>query len=836
MTLRRALILTFIMLAAAFVAVQFSDDPSDAAKEIVIDIKGEVTLTEDITYKDGSVIVIHKDAVLDIGEFTIDFGSKSAVTIIDKATFVSSGGTIVFGEQTLVVLIGAQFSPLEEELRISFDGSVLAGGIPMIKDGSQLKFTPKDDNNVYFSWGDCRVIVQDPYASHTLTTNGVEYKVDFNKLTYITKSYDDSGKLYFVETAEVYSDLSRDAMYLRIPILDNPRAKFDVTEMTITKEYLKSGVVDTTRITDIGPTTMVIDSELIMELNASAGKMVSDKTKGDELVERSVFTDIDLYLKADFMIIKFLLKQQSIEPVKDPDIIKKLNISAVTGEFYDAEEKERYMEHLYLTIDASEEAEWFLVAGFTEDDEVNTLKAGKAQFDSFGLTTDYKLTLDVNVPVAVYSKESGDTTTFRADMFITHLVTENLDLAELYTIYSSTGELTLQELLDYSGIVKGEVNYLIIDFDGDGEADIESKELYAVLEQDAREHNTLTARFKNLEAETSEEDEKRGHTVTTYKLQESMVYLDTKGDIDEVIGAFTKGINFSADTVAEIQLSNSGFYVVSESESDRFEAEGKALSESSPANMTLSVSMTYSTYEDRTTLTLKANAVGYVIVLKDTVQHTDPVGTTDLVMDLTELTGDLDLTFDSKVSYAMGIHMPWDLSVVHYDVDFRLVNEDSDIDLTHGELAVKGYDPKNEGILAIIDDIRDNDFTVKGRLLFTSSELILSRDSVKVFNTYSDVELSIRNIVFDLHRDTKTADLDMLRIVMDLIDSDGKEHEKSLGKLNIHIDRSGTEPEPSIMESTAKMMTILFSVAIVELFIALIILRIRRSHLFKFNE
>ena len=75
-----------------------------------------------------------------------------------------------------------------------------------------------------------------------------------------------------------------------------------------------------------------------------------------------------------------------------------------------------------------------------------------------------------------------------------------------------------------------------------------------------------------------------------------------------------------------------------------------------------------------------------------------------------------------------------------------------------------------------------------------------------------------------------------MRIYLDLIKSDGTEYEKSLNKLNINLDQSGIVPGPTVMELTAKLMLILFSVASAELVVTLIVLRIKRPHLFKFNE
>ena len=55
MSFRKAFLFTFILLAVAFAAVQLSDDSSADVKGIkdIIDLKGNVTLTDDITYKDG---------------------------------------------------------------------------------------------------------------------------------------------------------------------------------------------------------------------------------------------------------------------------------------------------------------------------------------------------------------------------------------------------------------------------------------------------------------------------------------------------------------------------------------------------------------------------------------------------------------------------------------------------------------------------------------------------------------------------------------------------------------------------------------------------------------
>jgi len=78
--------------------------------------------------------------------------------------------------------------------------------------------------------------------------------------------------------------------------------------------------------------------------------------------------------------------------------------------------------------------------------------------------------------------------------------------------------------------------------------------------------------------------------------------------------------------------------------------------------------------------------------------------------------------------------------------------------------------------------------------------------------------------------------VDITKLYISLIEFDGKEFEKTLKNLNIHIDETGAEPEPTFIEKSAKLFLIIFAVAAAELAVTIVILRIKRPHLFKFNE
>ncbi len=836
MKVRTAALLAFIILVAAFVVVQGSDDSSAAITKI-IDIKGEFTLTDDITYADKSEIVIHRDAVVDIGEFTMDFGSETAITIVEKATFKCTTGSFVFGEKTTIILIGAVVPNFEDEITMRFNGTVYVSGLPAIKEGAQVTFTPNDENdpNVRLSWDNYDIIVQDPTMRHTLDKSGIHFVLIFSKFTYIATSYDESGKVYNKKVIAIYSEVTRNGADLYIDPEGIVSATFDTTSVISTDTYNRTGVVNTSKFLDTGKTTFSMDLSLMMDVTTSAQRVETERNDNGTVITSSKMTDVTLSGKMDFTVLKFLLKQGDIPPTENPHFIKNLNIRAATGDFYAEDMDDRHMTNLYLTIDGEQLTDWYLVAGFKENDVNNTLKAMEGQFDSFGLTTDYKLSMDVTIPWVVYTRDADGQIIFDAEARQLHIITDNLEVEELYVIYSMSGKITVQQLLDHSGIIKVEAQKATADIDGDGDLEMEADNLKLTLDQDARKHNTLTVEFEHAEFEDVREDMKFGTITSHFILEDSMLYLDTVGDMDEVIHAFTEGINFTTDTVAEVQISNSGFKVVSEREDGTLEATAEAMSPTSPTSITLSLGITYSQYEDRTTLSAKANAVGYSISIMDTIQHTDPVGTTYLTVISKDFTGSLDLIISDKMQYTLEVYMPWDLLVQHYDVDFRLTNNDSDFGITHGTLEIQGYDPKTEGILAIVDALRYDDFKVGGRMSFTSSMIKLSRDSVQVYDVYRDVEVTVREFNVDVTRDVEI-DVDLTKLYISLIEFDGKEFEKTLKNLNIHIDETGAEPEPTFIEKTAKLFLILFAVAAGELAITLIILRIKRPHLFKFNE
>ncbi|MBO4763954.1 MAG: hypothetical protein J5485_05015, partial [Candidatus Methanomethylophilaceae archaeon] len=178
-----------------------------------------------------------------------------------------------------------------------------------------------------------------------------------------------------------------------------------------------------------------------------------------------------------------------------------------------------------------------------------------------------------------------------------------------------------------------------------------------------------------------------------------------------------------------------------------------------------------------------------------------------------EVSGGFEADFGNDVESSVNLFMPWTMSFEYYDIEFEMVSEDSVVSLTNGNLHIDGYDPKEQGILAIVSAIKNDDFSAEARLLMSSSGMTLyGKDGTTVLDSYGDAEIDVRKASVDLKRGD-ALEIQLEKIDLSVTNKDGKVVERSLDRLDVTKDQTGTVPEKGWVEKNALALAAVFIAA-----------------------
>jgi hypothetical protein len=351
-------------------------------------------------------------------------------------------------------------------------------------------------------------------------------------------------------------------------------------------------------------------------------------------------------------------------------------------------------------------------------------------------------------------------------------------------------------------------SYASLDIDNDGEYEILVSGLSAALSKSMVGQNVMSLKFDEM---TTSVDLKRG--TVGIRSGASEIIIVSEGSLTECIDAFLYGVDFSKETHAEISLSNESILLEYDKGKEYVSLTNEKLSETSPKHVNVVFSVRYSEYKEVASIVGKIVATGHSLVLSDKTVVNDEGGVVRLVCRTDEVSGGFEADFGKDVEFSVNLFMPWTMSFEYYDIEFKMTNDDSLVSLTNGILDVEGYDPKGQGILAIVPAIKNDDFNAEARLLMSSGGLTLyGKDETAVLDSYGDSEMDIKKISIDLERG-EALEVQLEKIGLSVTDQDGKVTERSLDRLDVTKDQTGTVPEKGWVEKNALALAIVFIAA-----------------------
>ena len=501
-------------------------------------------------------------------------------------------------------------------------------------------------------------------------------------------------------------------------------------------------------------------------------------------------------------------------------------------------EEERHIYNISLNVYGSNTkngntSDPYLVLTYHEEDETKTLTISGVEMESFGLSSGFKLDIQAYVKSITFVTKSpdGEDASLRIDN--STISADNLDISQLYTIYSKTGQIKLQDLLDNSdgfGFDSEHVTINKIDSNGEHHMSAEGVSIHA--EKDLRGYNTLSIRFALMEGCGPYEEHMWNYTV-----QQSEIYIESSGLLSECIDAFFEKIDFSSDAYAQIRLSSSGFTVGYKEEADVVNITLSKMSDKSPSYATAFISINHSTYEDKTDFSGTLSATGYNVAISRHKTYEDPAGELNFLLDIKNVLGSFNLSYGEQIGFGLDLKALWSLDYSYYGIEFQVDGGETELSASHGIISVAGYDPKKEGVINMFEDMMDEDYIVDTRLAFNSDDIIVYRDNrSEVYLQYDNLEADAKEIIIQMVQDVNMH-IRLIEANIYYLETDGTEFKKNFDVLDIDRDlKENDEPEPSVVEKYYKEFMIgLASISLI-LLIAIIYHRVKNPVHFKYIE
>ncbi len=834
--LRYLLVFAAALMVAAVPLLSSSADADSTAHVI----EGTVTLTEDVSYADGDTVTFANNSVLDVGSHTLTLGENTKVYIPFSASIVcGDGGSIVAGTGSSLVILGTAIKSFQNEFTFSFDGTLVFTQTSLIT----VDVAFADDSTVLnVAWGTSTLAVTGfKMTQEIASTENISRTIGFSALEYEGAAYDGgelvSTKKVTVESSDPDStvvatihyngtleDVSDDSSDITIA---------DLASVTSVTTYASTGVVNTTGLTGLGPTQISVATTRMANIVTTADSMVVSKTVGTEKESETTMTGVSF--TADVDIDKLLeLMQQGIEGTT-PDWLQYLNFVADTAVIEDYKYGTSHtLSDVSLTINPNDLQDRYLLAEATEGSDVYTLTATKVEIESYAITRDLVLDLktsSTNKMDVTVEKRTDSVLVMKTEVADAVLDIDSLELNSLAMLYSRTGTMSIQHLLDHSDEISAEADTVTVDSDGDGTADTTLTGLSAVLCENTIGLYTLTVKFDTLDTSPV----LNGETVTI-AIGKTSLYLEASGSVAECLDFLLSGSHFTSDAHAELQLTNAGFSLSYPLDNGTITVGSEVISSTSPPDVTLILSIDHSTYKDNTALAGTVSFIGYALEAEVQQTYTDPDGTLDAVLTAMDGSGSFEFEFGTGIGFSASLNLPWSFALKYYGIDLEVVSASSGISLSHGSLDLDGFSTAESGVLDIPMRLFTDDFGAGFRLSLETGSLDVYRDGSTVPDiSCTDLEISVRDVGMNLKRDV-SLDLALNKITLAYVTSEGKQTEYNLERLNVNKDLSGAETGKGPLEAAMPFMLAVSIIAIIVLLFLLVRMRRAQPELFKMNE
>ena len=784
-------------------------------------ISGDVVLEEDTSYPADSLITVAPFTTIDLGGHILRVGANSSIIVLGDVSVTSANGHLVFGEKTTLTLNGLLLPVIEEGATVTFDGTMHT---EVSLSGSRIHLeTEGGDNVVSVSHGTATTDFHDMVVSLAPEKLGMSYKLAFTTIEEKENEIQDSEIVATKDTL-IESGSPDDSIELWIDLTGFDVRKFDISKVTVTDTYRLSGIVAVTVIDGLDPVSITTTGNL-KTLSISADSIIMERTVKGQLDQRVQVNDPEVSIVLDREAWLKILDPKS-DPEEPPHVFRKIEVKAPSATVLKKNEEKR-LTNLYAQLDGQNADYYRVLAGFDQGETEARFVANRVNMKSFSISFDLiaNLTVDIDkITITVEDPEQQQSSAVIEDVV---LGITGFDIMRLYSSYAKAGDVGPQEILDCCSKFEFDASGAKVSAKGEKPMDAELSAISAELLKDTRGINTMS-----VDADEAVIDTVYGGSTVHAVIDDLMLYIASNGSLSEVVDALMSSIHFTTDSATELEIGVSKVTVQMDSEdTDTVIVLDKA-SKTAPKQANCTGQLVYSTYSDTTTLSVNLSLLGYILSMEVHKNYTDPEGTLDLKLSGKDVSGAASFGFGGGISYSASLYIPWSLDLDYYGIDVETDGTDTTLTVSHGALDVNGYDYVTDGILNILPALHEGDFDTSLRVSLNDSLLQVYKDKRATdYNTYRNVDIECKLFSLGVHPGQPNK-ISFDRISLELIDKEGKAYNRDIE----HLDIATKDDAPDALAEYAEMLFYAFVAASFFLVLALIGLRIRKPHLFKFNE
>jgi len=817
----RKLIIAIAILAAILAPAALMSSEADA--DIVdVNIGGHVVLEEDKKYGDGLNVLIDPETTLDLNSHTLEFGKDCRIAIVGYVEILCTTGSLVLGEGTLVFADALVIPAISDDLKIGFNGTF---SIDRVKTSLVYSFEPAvAGDGITAEHGNVKSLIKGLEAdiSLSLEEKDLRYNIQFDSLERTESQYDGdkhvSDRIVIVDGGE--GGCCR--LDFTIGLTGFDVTDLEVYEVTVKLVSLESEDTDIIKVSGIGPTSIVAHGD-IRGLRTHIDEFSITHTGEDSDDDSAVLKDI--VLEADINIKNLI---EALNPLgTHGNVLAKLSLTCAEAQISEGRGT-KDLTDIYVILDGSDD-EFVLKLGFTDGEETFDAVAEGFDIKSLSISTDLRVSIEIDIADLNAVRSESGTVKAKLECVNLALSVDELRVKKLYAIMEDEGSLSPEIILDNCDRLSLTALGFFLDYDADEKNDLTIRGFLLVMEVDARGIKTVTLGNDIMLGSVP----LMGGLLSLDAVNLS-VYVEVDGSIEETLSAFILP-HFTSDTYASVEVSSSRFVFGYVKDDDVIQLDCRKVNESSPRAASVTFKISHTIYNETTALSTNASCLGYIVELM-VIKKFENGNTLDMRLRGIDANAYITASFGEEVTFGANIYMPWTMTFDYADIEAQFEGKDTNIDISHGVIDVEGFDGKTMGILALPVMMRLSDFTVSLRPNISIGELDIYVDSWSTLrDQFKDWEFSIHDLDFTMlwgeKRHIAIRELD-LRLAY----PDGSTFKRYIPSLDLITDLSGKDSPKSWVEENAMNLAYVFMAGCAAVLVAILVVGIRKPHLFKFNE
>ena len=496
---RTMAVLVLLLAVASAVALMPSACAESGIEEGAIVVDGDVRLDRDVEFGEGSVIAILGDSSIDMSSYSLSVGPGSRVVVLGSFSISSSGGHVKLGAGTALVVNSAVLPPFDMDVTYTFSGSIVAD-LDVAGGRAEIRYAPGGwDRGVHAEWGDARLTVNDPKLVQRIVPGGAEITAGFSDVV-LESDRRDGKETVGTEAVRLLSRDKDDAFTIAVSAEAGEAPVYlksaNIRDVIVETRYEESGATDVLFISGIGRIDADLGEDLVLCIGSSIDSVTSERLRDGVLEERGSVKDIrweaDLDMKALARLVAALVYGGEAQL---SDLLQRLSVTAASATFEDLTEGTRKdLTRLSAVISRDAPPCLRFVARWNEGGTSYEIDAARLYVDSIGMSTSLTADVEISIPSLKFKMTSQDGSIRQASADGLRLEIDGLDVRSLMSIYSRTGSIGPQQVMDICQKIRLSAAHAAY-FDG---REIGAEGLEVILSKDGMGRYTAAVAFDRI--------------------------------------------------------------------------------------------------------------------------------------------------------------------------------------------------------------------------------------------------------------------------------------------------------------------------------------------------